>query len=216
MTAWPASPFVVAPRARPSAAVRLGVPVLALLAALAHGALILAAFGHDPLAAYRTMFEASLEGWRPFTRTLTYATPLVLTGLAAAVAFRMKVYTIGAEGQLFAGAIGASWLALALPATWPRALLVAAVIVGGSVAGALWAQLAAVPKAIYGTDEIITTLMLNFVALGLMNYLIQGSMSFWRNPSHPVPQGREIPESAQLPVVSERLHAGFSSRWGRS
>ena len=59
--------------------------------------------------------------------------------------------------------------------------------------GRLWAQLAAVPKALFGTDEIITTLMLNFIALGLMNYLIQGSRSFWRNPTHPVPQGKDDP-----------------------
>jgi simple sugar transport system permease protein len=203
------NPFVVAPRARPTAAVRLGVPLVALVAALGLGAIVLAAFGDSPIEAYRTMFESSLDGWRPFTRTLTYATPLVLTGLAAALAFRMKIYNIGAEGQLFAGAIAASGLALALPAGLPKPLLLVLVIGGGALAGAVWAQLAAIPKAVFGTDEIITTLMLNFVALGLMNYLIQGSMSFWRNPTHPVPQGKEIPGSAQLPVVYERLHAGF-------
>ena len=122
----------------------------------------------------------------------------------------MKVYNIGAEGQLFAGAIAASGWRSPCPSGLPRA--------GDAdrgrrsaapLAGALWAQLAAIPKAVFGTDEIITTLMLNFIALGLMNYLIQGSRSFWRNPTHPVPQGKEIPESAQLPDVSERLHAGF-------
>ncbi len=209
MSVLSANPFVVAPRARPSTAVRLGVPLIALAFALALGALVLLAFGDDPIDAYRTMFEASLRGWRPFTRTLTYATPLILTGLAAAVAFRMKVYNIGAEGQLFAGAIAASGLALALPGGLPRVVMVTIVVAGGALAGALWAQLAAIPKAVFGTDEIITTLMLNFVALGLMNYLIQGSRSFWRNPTHPVPQGKKIPESAQLPVVFERLHAGF-------
>jgi general nucleoside transport system permease protein len=205
----PANPFVVTPRARPSAAVRLGVPFGALLVALGLGMVVLLAFGDDPLKAYRTMFESSLQGWRPFTRTLTYATPLILTGLAAAVAFRMKVYNIGAEGQLFVGAIAASGLALALPPDLPRVLMISVVILGGAVAGAIWAQLAAIPKALFGTDEIITTLMLNFVALGLMNYLIQGSRSFWRNPTHPVPQGKEIPKSAQLPILYERLHAGF-------
>jgi ABC-type uncharacterized transport system permease subunit len=204
-----ANPFVVTPRARPTMAVRLGVPLAALVVALGLGALILLAFGNSPVEAYRTMFESSMKGWRPFTRTLTYATPLILTGLAAAIAFRMKVYNIGAEGQLFVGAIVASGLALALPESLPTVVMVTLVIIGGAVGGALWAQLAAIPKAMFGTDEIITTLMLNFVALGLMNYLIQGSRSFWRNPTHPVPQGKEIPESAQLPVVFERLHAGF-------
>lgn len=203
------NPFTVTPRARPTLAVRLGVPVLALLVALGVGAVTLVAFGNDPIDAYRTMFRSSLQGWRPITRTLTYATPLILTGLAAAVAFRMKVYNIGAEGQLFAGAIAASWFALVLPAGLPSPLMLTAVVLGGAAAGVVWAWLAAIPKAWFGTDEIITTLMLNFVALGLMNYLIQGSRSFWRNPTHPVPQGKEIPESAQLPLLSERLHAGF-------
>ncbi len=189
--------------------VRLGVPLAALIVALGLGALTLLAFGDSPIEAYRTMFEASFKGWRPFTRTLTYATPLILTGLAAAIAFKMKVYNIGAEGQLFVGAIVASGLALALPDSLPTVVMVTLVVIGGALGGALWAQLAAVPKAMFGTDEIITTLMLNFVALGLMNYLIQGSRSFWRNPTHPVPQGKEIPESAQLPEVFERLHAGF-------
>jgi len=110
---------------------------------------------------------------------------------------------------LFLGAIAASGLALALPEDLPKPLMVTLVLVGGALAGALWAQLAAIPKAVFGTDEIITTLMLNFVALGLMNYLIQGSRSFWRNPTHPVPQGKDIPDSAQLPTIFERLHAGF-------
>ena len=140
------------------------------------------------------MFEASLQGWRPFTRTLTYATPLILTGLAAAVAFRMKVYNIGAEGQLFAGAIAASGLALALPDGLPRLVMLTAVVARRRRSPARCGRSS--PRSrrrVFGTDEIITTLMLNFVALGLMNYLIQGSMSFWRNPTHPVPQGKEIP-----------------------
>ena len=78
-------PIAVAPRASASTGLRLGVPFAALAAALALGALILVAFGDDPIEAYRTMFESSLQGWRPLTRTLTYATPLILTGLAAAV-----------------------------------------------------------------------------------------------------------------------------------
>ena len=204
-----ANPFVVTPRARTSVAIRLGVPLLALVLALGLGALVLLAFGDSPPDAFRTMYRSSVEGWRPFTRTLTYATPLILTGLAAAVAFRMKIYNIGAEGQLYVGAIAASGLALALPDSLPKSVMVGAVILGGALGGALWAQLAAIPKAMFGTDEIITTLMLNFVALGLMNFLIQGSRSFWRNPTHPVPQGKDIPSSAQLPVVYERLHLGF-------
>lgn len=202
-------PWRVEPRAAASRPVRFGVPLGALVVALALGALILAAGGDDPIDAYRAMFDASLRGWRPITRTLTYATPLILTGLAAAVAFRMKVYNIGAEGQLFVGAIAASWVGLALPAGTPKAIMLPLVLLGGVFAGAVWAGFAAVPKARFGTDEIITTLMLNFIALGLMNYLIFGSRSFWRDPKPAVPQGRDLPSSALLPILSERLHAGL-------
>lgn len=200
--------IAVGPRAHAGALVRFGVPVAALVAALVVGAAILALAGNDAGEAYHTMFDASLNGWQPFRRTLTLATPLMLTGLAAAVAFRMRVYNIGAEGQLYLGAIASSWLALALPADLPKPIMLVAFLVGGAVAGAAWAGLAAVPKAYLNADEIITTLMLNFVALSLMNYLIFGSMTFWRDPTRPVPQGKLIPASAELPVLSGRLHAG--------
>lgn len=202
--------IAVTPRARPSLAVRAGVPMLALVAALVLGAVILAATGADPGEVYRTMFDAGLNGARPIERTLTYATPLILTGLAAAVAFRMKAYNIGAEGQLFMGAVVASGLALKLPAGTPGVLMIAAMLFGGALAGAAWAGFAAVPKAFLGTDEIITTLMLNFVALALMNYLIFGSYSFWRDPTRPVPQGNTIPDPAAMPTISGRLHIGFA------
>ena len=93
--------------------VRVGVPLLSLVASRCCSArVILVLTGADPVEVYRTMFDASLNGTLAIERTLTYATPLILTGLAAAVAFRMKVYNIGAEGQLFMGAIAASAVAL--------------------------------------------------------------------------------------------------------
>ncbi len=199
----------VAPRARPSPAVRTLVPFVSLGAAGVVGAVVIALSGAGPLTAYETMFDASLNGWRPITRTLTLATPLILTGLAAAVAFRMRVWNIGAEGQLYAGAIAASALAVGMPDDSPRVLIVGLVLVAGAVAGAGWAALAAIPRAYLNTNEVITTLMLNFVALYFMNYLIFGSVSFWRNPDAMFPQGKLIPESAELGVISYRLHYGL-------
>ena len=201
--------IVVSPRGYGGPAVRFGVPVLSLVAALLVGGFVLAAAGNNPVDAYRTMFDSSLNGWSSITRTLTLGTPLILTGLAAAVAFRMRVYNIGAEGQLYLGAIVSSWLGLALPAELSKPIMLFVFILGGALAGAAWAGLAAIPKAYLGADEIITTLMLNFVALSLMNYLIFGSQSFWRDPSRPVPGGKRLPESALLPVLSGRLHAGI-------
>ena len=200
----------VAPRAMPSLGLRAGVSVVSLLAAGAVGGAVLVVAGNDPLEAYRTMIDASVSGWRPLTRTLTLATPLILTGLAAAVAFRMRIWNIGAEGQLYMGAVAASGLAVALPAGIPKPLMLLAILLAGMAAGAVWAGLAAVPKAYFNTDEVITTLMLNFVALSFMNYLIFGSVSFWRDTEATFPEGKPIPASAELPVVSHRLHYGIA------
>lgn len=189
--------------------VRFGVPFAALVVALLLGAIILGIAGNDPIEAYRTMFDASLNGWKAITRTLALATPLILTGLAAAVAFQMRVYNIGGEGQLYLGAIAASWVGLALPETTPMALMLSAMLVAGAIAGAFWALLAAIPKAYFNADEIITTLMLNFVALSLMNWLIFGSRSFWRDPRRPVPSGKRLPESAVMPSLANRMHIGI-------
>ena len=205
----PIGRITVKPRAQTPTWIHVAVPLLALLAAMLCGAVILAVTGAAPMVVYRAMLDASLNGIRPVERTLTYATPLILTGLAAAVAFRMKLYNIGAEGQLFMGAIAASGVALQLPSGTPRVVMLLAVLLAGALAGALWAGFAAVPKALFGTDEIITTLMLNFVALAFMNYLIFGSRSFWRDSTRALPQGNSLPDSAVMPAISGRLHIGF-------
>ena len=199
----------VEPRARPALPVRVGVPVASLAAAALVGGIVILISGNSPIEAYRTMVDSSLNGLRPITRTLLLATPLILTGLAAAVAFRMKVWNIGAEGQLYMGAIAASGLALWLPAGTPKVVMLAAMIAGGAAVGALWAGVAALPKAYFNTNEVITTLMLNFVALYFMNYLIFGTVSFWRDPGRNYPQGKLIPDAAELPIISHRLHYGL-------
>lgn len=199
----------VMPRGFSGPGVRFGVPFSALIVALLLGAIILALAGNDPIEAYRTMFDASLNGWSSITRTLALATPLILTGLAAAVAFQMRVYNIGGEGQLYLGAIAASYVGLALPETTPIVIMLGAMLLAGAIAGALWALLAAIPKAYFNADEIITTLMLNFVALSLMNWLIFGSRSFWRDPRRPVPSGKRLPENAIMPSLSGRMHVGI-------
>ena len=199
----------VAPRARPGLLIRVGVPIASLVAAALVGAVMIIISGNSPIEAYRAVLDSSVGGWRPLTRTLLLATPLILTGLAAAVAFRMKVWNIGAEGQLYMGAIAASGLALWLPAGSPKLLMLLAMMIGGAAAGALWAGAAALPKAYFNTNEVITTLMLNFVALYFMNYLIFGTVSFWRDPGRNYPQGKLIPDAAELPIISHRLHYGM-------
>lgn len=220
----------VEPRATRSVVVAIAVPVVAVAGALGVGALFLAATGHAPLQVYATVVDRAFGGRRAWEGTLVSATPLILTGLAAAVAFKMLVWNIGAEGQLYAGAIAGAGVAIAMGDALPAAVAVTVVVIAAGVGGALWAALAAIPRVALGTNEIITTLMLNFVALHLMNLLIFGSASPWRDPaSTNFPQGRPIPVAARLPEISGRLHAGIvvavviavvvwvvvrTSRWG--
>src|SRR4029079_19823181 len=124
-------------------------------------------------------------------------------GLAAAAAFRMELFNIGAEGQLYLGAIGASWIALQLgdhgAASTP--LFVVSMCAAAAVLGALWALIPGVLKAFANTNEIITSLMLNYVAGLLLTYLIFDSASYWRDTStlqaRAFPQGKPMPEAAE-------------------
>src|SRR5215204_2161760 len=158
------------------------------------------------------MFKSAFTTWYGITDTLAVSIPLILTGLAAAVAFRMGLYNIGAEGQLYVGAILSSWAALAIAPGLPRPLAIVLVLGAGMLGGALWILVPAVARAWLGTSEIITTLLLNFVALYLMRYLIFGSASYWRDPaSTNFPQGKPIPEEAYLPVFGlTRIHLGLA------
>lgn len=187
------------------------VPVVSVLAALVAGAVFLAVEGYDPVAVYRALVEASFTTWFGITDSLAAASPLILTGLAAALTFRMKLFNIGAEGQLYLGAIGASWAGLALAAELPRPLAAVVMLLVGAAAGALWILPAAVFRAWLGTSEIITTLMLTFVGLFLMRYLIFGGASFWRDPlATNFPQGRRIlPEIRFDTFGTTRVHWGL-------
>ncbi len=185
-------------------------PLAAVIAALVVGAVFLRIQGFEPLAVYRALFQASFTSVYGITDSLAIATPLVVTGLAAGVAFRMNLFNIGAEGQLYAGAIIGSWAGIALAPHLPGPLAIAAVLILSAVGGMLWAVPMAVFKAYFGTSEIITSLMLTFVALFLMRYLIFGSASFWRDPSSTnFPQGKKIDAAGELPLFGE-----YRTGWG--
>ena len=198
------------PQPLPSRTIRSLVPVLSLLLGLVIGAAILWTSGHDPIAAYQEVVNRGFLGEVPLIGTLVLATPLMLTGLAAVVAFRMKIWNIGAEGQLIIGAVAASGVALALGEHLPGWIVIVLSLLAGVAGGAFWAALAAIPRAYLNTDEVISTLMLNFVALSIMNYLIFSSVSFWRNAERlTFPSGRFIADSAFLPRFWGRLHIGL-------
>ncbi|MDE3152790.1 MAG: ABC transporter permease [Gemmatimonadota bacterium] len=160
------------------------------------------------MSALYALWAGSFGSWYAFTSgTLVRAVPLMLTGLGVAVAFRAGVFNIGAEGQLLAGAVAATAVGLhgsgmLGPATLPVAL------VAGALAGAAWAGIAAVLRVRFGVLEVISTLMLNFVAADLVSYLVRGPL---QEPLHIYPQSSSIPAIARLPQFgpATRLHWGI-------
>jgi general nucleoside transport system permease protein len=183
----------------------IAVPIGSIGAALVLMAGVLLATGHKPFATYDRLFDAAFFGNGALTATLVFCTPLVFTGLAAAAAFRMQLYNIGGEGQLYLGAIAGVGIALYLGdhGVGSTPVYVAAMVVAGSLAGAVWAAIPAVLRAFAKTNEIITSLMLNYVAGLLLTYLIIDSQSYWRDlesfEGQTFPLGKSIPEEAKWP-----------------
>ncbi|HEU4631799.1 MAG TPA: ABC transporter permease [Gemmatimonadaceae bacterium] len=188
--------------ARPAA-----VPLVAVAGILLLLAALLVAGGHDPAVALRALWRGAFGSADALlSATLVRATPLILAGLSVALAFRAGLLNIGAEGQLLAGAGAAAAVGILFGAALgPAAVLV--VLAAGALAGAAWAGIAAALR-LRGVPEVISTLMLNFVALYGVGYLVRGPL---QEPSHVYPQSLPLPESARLPVLlpHTRLHAGI-------
>ncbi|HUQ44955.1 MAG TPA: ABC transporter permease [Candidatus Limnocylindria bacterium] len=188
-------PRVAAPRWLAPAAV-----VAAVIAALVSGGIVIAIAGGDPIRSYAHIFVAAFGSIGVVSDTLVKATPLILTGLACAVAFRMRLWNIGAEGQFLMGAWGASAVVLLpiLPAGTPGPVLIPAMVVAGALAGAAWALAPGILRARLGVNEIITSLMLNYVALFWVQYWVFGPWS-----EGGFQQTRPFPPEAWLPRLTD-------------
>ncbi len=182
------------------------VPIVSFIVSLLLGALLLAISGVDPLATYVAMYRGAFV--RNFPETLVKAIPLMLTGLGISIAFKMRFWNIGAEGQLALGGVAAAWVALFLADVIPGSALLPAAIIAGMVAGALWAGVPAILKAYLGVDETLTTLMLNYVAILLSEHLYYGP---WRDPQgYGFPGTAQFPREAWLPRLwGTRAHLGL-------
>ena len=181
----------------------VAVPLGSLVVAHVAIAILLAATGHPPLTTFRKLFDAGYLADGALGNTFIAATPLAFTGLAAAVAFRMRLFNIGGEGQLYFGAIGAGAAALLL-AGQSSAVLIVAMVIAGAALGAAWGAIPGLLRAFLHTNEIITSLMLNYVAALVLNYLIFDSLSYWRDTSptgQVFPQGKALPDAATWPVA---------------
>jgi ABC-type uncharacterized transport system permease subunit len=200
-------PLVMERRAFPSRGTLLAARIGAIILALLVGALVFMATGLPPVESYRTMWEGAFGGAGAIAETLVATTPILLTGLAVAIAGRALLWNIGAEGQFFVGATFATALALWFP-EWPRPVLLPLMILAGAAGGAVWALGPAILRARLAVNEIITTLMLNYVAILYVDYLVHGR---WADPaSLGFPLSKPFTESATLPsFFGTRLHAGI-------
>jgi simple sugar transport system permease protein len=178
--------------------------LLTAAAGLACVAALVAALGYAPGPALRALVAGSLLGPSAWTATLLASSPLLVTGLAVALCFRAGVWNIGAEGQLLAGALAATALATRAPAGLPGLVLAPAVALAGALGGALFGAIAGWLRARRGTSEVISTILLNFVAIQCVALAVQGPL---QEASRAYPQSEALPGAALLPALG-RVHAG--------
>jgi len=178
-----------------------GVQLLAVAVGLALSGLVLATIGVSPYEGLSSLLRGAFGSEFALTQTALKTIPLALTGLAVAVCLRMRLWNIGAEGQFHAGAIGATWAALTF-STASAPVLLPLMVGAAMVAGAAWALIAAIPRALWGVNEIITTLLLNYVAILAVVYLVTGP---WRSA-----------ESFNFPVTDVFGPGAFLPRLGES
>lgn len=192
----------------PSLAVMLLYPAGAVVATFVIASLLVLAAGASPFSVFLLVARGAAGSQFALMETLTRATPLIFTGLAVAVAFRAKLWNIGAEAQLYAGAVVTVVLGTgALPL--PAPVLVPVIMVAAMAAGALLLLVPAVLKTRFGVDEVVTTLLLNFIMLLFVSMLLEGAL---KDPMGlGWPQSQRVVADAQLPrvVTGRRLHYGF-------
>ena len=197
------------------------VPLAATLLAFLIGGLVVLITGHNPLTAYKAIFEGAGFNWflpwvtgeerdaaaRDLQQTLRVATPLILTALAVAFAFRCGLFNIGGQGQYWIGFLFALWIGTNIELTRPLHLVIG--LAAGVVGGALWGGIAGILRATVGAHEVITTIMLNYIAIFGGSYLVEGGGP-WQGPVVALPRSELIADSSRLWIIwSPYLHTGF-------
>ena len=183
------------------------IPIVAILLSFVITSIFVIIAGANPLAAFYNFLIAPLSSQSSALEVLVKSTPLILTGIAVTFAFTAGYYNIGAEGQLYAGAIAAVWIGINFPQL-PSAVIIPLMIVGGFLAGMLWALVPALLKVYLKIDEVVTTLLMNSIIMYFVSYLLN---DYWRNPQSGYPQSPDISEAAHFVrlIPKSRLHAGF-------
>ncbi|HEX9777012.1 MAG TPA: ABC transporter permease [Geopsychrobacteraceae bacterium] len=186
---------------------RFGAPLVSVLAALFVAGFLLLAAGVSPAQAYLEIVREALGSGYGLSETLVKATPLIFAGLGVSLAFRMQIWNIGAEGQIYMGAMGASWVAL-FSGIESHGLMLAGMFCAAFACGGLWAGVAGLLRARWRVNEVIVTLLMNYIAILWVDYLIFGP---WKDP-----KGFNFPLTAQFSEAARfseyfdtRLHSGF-------
>ena len=201
--------LIIEKRLEYSRSIAFLVPLASVILALLAGAVLLALAGANPWLTYKAMALGAFGGKYNISETMVKAIPLMLCGLGVSVAFRMLFWNIGAEGQLAVGGIAAAGVALFWADRIPSSLLLPTMVVAGFVAGALWGLIPALLKAYVRVNEIITTLMMNYIAILWVEHLFYGP---WKDPhGYGFPGTAQFPRAAWLPrLPGTRIHLGLA------
>lgn len=186
-------------------------PLISLILAMAISALVILAIGESPWVALTTMVEGALGSSYGWGFTLYYTTNFIFTGLAVMVAYHASLFNIGGEGQAMMGGLGVALVCLALP--WPHwGVALPAAMIGAALFGAAWALIPAWLQAKRGSHIVITTIMFNFIAAALLNYVL---VNILRPVGSMDPASARFPEGTHLPKLAE-IAASFGIEWGKN
>jgi ABC-type uncharacterized transport system permease subunit len=188
------------------------VPLGAALLAFVLGSIMILALGENPISGASAILEGAFGTGDRLAVTAVRATPLLLVGIGITIAFRARVINIGGEGQIIAGALLSTVVALVIPDT-PRIILIPLVMIAGMIGGGIWGAIPGALKAYASVNEILSTVMLNIVAVQLMNFLLRGPMidPIEKNGSR-IPQTERLSDNAAMPTLVEgtrRWASGF-------
>jgi len=187
------------------------LPVFAAMAALAIGAAMLLFLKVNPIEAYKALWDGAFGNSNAFAETLVKATPLLLVALGICISFRGDVINIGGEGQMIIGAIFATWVGLTFTSL-PGWLVITLSMAAGFIGGGIWGGIPGILKAYFSVNEILSTVMMNAIAVQLMNFLLRGPMidPLQAQMASKIPQTARLLEEFRLPrLAPTRLHLGF-------
>jgi simple sugar transport system permease protein len=199
--------FKLEERPEASRAMRYASPAIAVALMVVIGMVVFSALGRDPVEGFRVFFLNPVRDLNAVTELLLKATPLMLIAVGLAVGFRANVWNIGAEGQFLMGAVAATGVALAFQGSESR-LILPAMVVAGAIGGALWAALPALLKTKFNANEILTSLMLVYIAQLTVSWLVFGP---WKDPAgFNFPQTEMFSDAALLPILIEGTRLNFA------